>query len=448
MRRIIIVVGAIVASTSLARAQRPAANADRPNVVLIVTDDIGYGDVGSYGAKDVRTPNIDRLAKQGARFTDFYAAPQCTPTRAALITGRYQQRVRLERALGSTGASLEQGLPATGRTLPQLVKNAGYATGLVGKWHLGYKSEYQPNAHGFDYFFGFLAGYIDFYTHTHGGDGAHDLYENGKAVSDSGYMTDLITQHAVRFISQHAAAPFFLEVTYNAAHWPFQPPGRPSRAPNNAAFQGPDDSIPATRKDYVAMLERADEGVGEITALLDKLGLARNTLVIFTNDNGGEWLSNNAPLFHRKDTLWEGGIRVPLIVRWPGRVPAGTTSAQPGITMDLTATILAATKAPVPADAGLEGVDLVPLLAGSRPPLTRTLFWRIATTVRQQRAVREGPWKMLLDGDDLLLFDLPHDIGERHDVAAQYPDVVRRLAKRLADWERDVDAEASRAATR
>jgi arylsulfatase A-like enzyme len=159
------------AALSPAIAKKPT----KPNVVLIVTDDVGYGDFGAYGARDVKTPNVDRLARDGVRLTDFYAAPQCTPTRAALMTGRYQQRVRLERALATVGPSLEAGLVATGRSLPQLVKNAGYATGLIGKWHLGFKPEFGPNAHGFDYFYGFLAGYIDFYTHTRGSDGAHDL---------------------------------------------------------------------------------------------------------------------------------------------------------------------------------------------------------------------------------------------------------------------------------
>jgi arylsulfatase A-like enzyme len=434
------VAATLVCVTTLT-AQR-AADSARPNVVLIVTDDIGYGDFGSYGATDVRTPNVDRLARQGVRLTDFYAAPQCTPTRAALITGRYQQRILLERALGSVGGELEKGLPATGRSLPQLLKNSGYATGLVGKWHLGYKPEYGPNAHGFDYFFGFLSGYIDFYHHTRGMDGAADLYENTTPIQQDGYMTDLITSRAVRFIGDHAARPFFLEVTYNAAHWPFQPPDHPSKAANNSRFQSPDDSIPATRKDYVAMIERADQGVGRITRLLDSLGLTSKTLVIFTNDNGGEWLSRNAPLFHRKDTLWEGGIRVPAIFRWPGHIPPGQTSAQAGITMDLTATILAAANASVPPDAKLEGMNLLPILERRSPVAKRTLFWRIAVPTRQQRAVRQGSWKLLIDGDDLMLFNLEDDIGERNDLAARRPDMVRKLLPLIRAWEADVDAEA------
>ena len=432
----------VALNSSSANAQRQTSTAERPNVVFILTDDVGYGDIGSYGARDIRTPNIDRLARQGVKLTDFYAAPTCTPTRAALITGRYQQRVRLERPLGHQGPSLQQGLAATGRSLPQLLKNSGYATALIGKWHLGYKPEFSPNAHGFDQFYGFLSGYIDFYTHTRG-DGLPDLYENAIPVTDSGYMTDLITARAVRFIEQSATRPFFIEVAYNAAHWPFQRPDHPSVAANHGAYQSPADSIPATRQDYAAMLERADEGVGRILATLDRLGLSQNTLVIFTNDNGGEWLSRNAPLFHRKGTLWEGGIRVPAIFRWPARLPRGTTSRQAGITMDLTASILAATRTPVPADAALEGIDLLPVLEGRTPARERTLFWRIASPIRQQRAVRQGDWKLLVDGDHQLLFNLRADIGERRDLASQRPDLVRTFRRLLADWEQNVDAEAT-----
>ena len=445
MRRsaVVLIGGVVLLGLGIpASAQRPPGNQGRPNVVLIITDDVGYGDIGSYGAPDIKTPNIDRLAKDGVRLTDFYAAPLCTPTRAALISGRYQQRVGLERARGSVGPALEQGLPATGHSLPRLLKNNGYRTALIGKWHLGYKPEFGPNAHGFDYFFGFLSGFIDFYTHTRGGDGQSDLFENTTPVQEQGYMTDLITTRAIRFIEQQAAEPFFLEVAYNAAHWPFQPPDHYSKAPNNGAFQSPADATPATRKDYAAMLERADAGVGQIVQKLDALGLTRNTLVIFTNDNGGEWLSRNAPLFHRKDTLWEGGIRVPAIFRWPGRLPSGKTSTQAGITMDLTASILAATNTSVPAEARPEGMNILPILEGRAPQVERTMFWRISIPTRQQRAVRRGDWKLLVDGDDLLLYNLRTDIGERNDLAAQRPDLVAALRPLLSEWEKDVDAEA------
>jgi len=420
-------------------AAQPGQSA-RPNVVLIITDDVGYGDIGSYGAPDVKTPNIDSLAKAGTRLTDFYAAPSCSPTRAALLTGRYQQRVRIEVPLASVRAASDQGLRPTGRTLPQLLKNNGYRTGLIGKWHLGYKKEFSPIAHGFDYFFGFKSGLIDYYQHTDS-DGQRDLFENEEPTHVDGYSTDMFTERSIKFIEESGGAPFFLEVAYNAAHWPFQVPDHPSVAPGNARFVQPQDEHTSTRQDYVAILERADRGVGQILAALERKGLTRNTLVIFTNDNGGEWLSRNAPLFHRKQSVWEGGIRVPAIFKWPGHVPAGKTSAQVGIVMDLTATILAVTNSTVPPEARLEGMNLLPLLQDGKR-VERTLFFRYTLPARRQRAVRQGDWKLMLDGQNPMLFNLATDIGERNDLANQRLDIVSRLFPLIGQWEQDVDAEA------
>jgi len=447
---IAIVIVGVSAQAAVPVAQRGAQQAARkPNVVLIIMDDMGYGDIGSYGVTDARTPNLDRLAREGVRLTDAYAnGAVCTPTRTALISGRYQQRVGLERALNA--ADQELGLPVTGTSLPALLKKTGYITGLIGKWHLGFKPEFGPNAHGFDEFFGFLSGAVDYYTHQRG-DGTHDLYENTTPVETPNYLTDEITRRAVSFIDRRSASPFFLEVAYNAVHWPFQPPDRPpSRADRSAPprpqatgdarlFQGPDDPAPATRQDYVRMLERADAGVGVILAALDRHTLSKDTLVIFTNDNGGEWLSRNAPLSHRKATLWEGGIRVPLIVRWPARLPAGKTSEQVAITMDLTASILAATASAVPPGHRLEGIDILPILRGDSSLTDRQLFWRIAQPNRQQRAVRVGQWKLLVDGGQFLLFDVRADPGERQDLAARRPELVVKLKALLQEWEKDVD---------
>jgi len=422
-----------------AGAQLPAQTTRPPNVVLILMDDLGYGDLGSYGAPDVRTTNVDRLAREGVRLTDAYAnGAVCTPTRTALITGRYQQRFRLEWALGATPGDLELGLPATGTSLPALLKANSYATGLVGKWHLGWKPEFGPLTHGFDEFYGFLSGAHDYYTRNTA-DGPPDLYDNTTPVEPAGYLTDEITRRGVSFIARHADGPFFLEVAYNAVHWPFEPPDRP---PTDATVrplrQMPDDSVAATRQDYVRMLERADQGVGQILAELERRGVANNTLVIFTNDNGGEWLSRNAPLYHRKGTLWEGGIRVPLILRWPGRLPAAKTSAQVAITFDLTATILAATRTPLPAGYHPDGIDLLPVLRGDSP-VERRLFWRINRPNRRQQAVRSGRWKLLVDAGQYLLFDLSNDPGERTDLAARHPDIVVALKGALAAWDKDVD---------
>jgi arylsulfatase A-like enzyme len=442
LRRIVMLgVAACAAGVAPIQAQ-PAVS--KPNILLIITDDVGYGDLGSYGAPDIKTPNIDSLAKAGTRFTQFYAnASSCTPTRAGLITGRYQQRVLLERPLGH--ASTEDGklgLPANGRTLPQLLKNAGYSTGLLGKWHLGYLPQFSPLAHGFDSFFGFKAGYTDYWEHIDNG-GEPDLFENDTPVTVNGYMTDLITQHAVAFIDQHAAGPFFLEVAYNAAHWPYQDPDHPSKAAGNGRHMMPWDENTNTRADYVKIMERADEGVGKILAALDQRKLAGNTLVIFTNDNGGEWLARNAPFFDRKFSLFEGGIRVPAILRWPGHIPAAVVSTQVGITMDLTATALAISGAAVSADVKLEGINLMPLLSKGARPVTRTLFWRVNTAGLNQKAVREGNWKLVLETPARAhLFDIVNDPGERNELAASHTDIVRKLRNDILAWEKDVDAEA------
>lgn len=439
--QVFILAALILGASSQAQAQR------QPNVVLVMMDDLGYGDLGSYGAPDVRTPNIDRLAREGVRLTDAYAnGPVCTPTRAALISGRYQQRAGLEDVLTTSPADRELGLPALATSLPALLKANGYATGLVGKWHLGWKPEFGPMAHGFDEFYGFLSGAHSYYTNQaeifRVGAGSPDLFENTTPIEATGYLTDEITRRAVGFIARHADGPFFLEVAYNAVHWPFQPPDRPPTGAERRAArplrQMPDDSITATRQDYVRMLERADQGVGEILTELDQRGVTNNTLVVFTNDNGGEWLSRNAPLFHRKGTLWEGGIRIPLILRWPGGLPAGKVSKQVAITMDITASILAATGSRPPAGYRPDGIDILPILRGKAPLLERRLFWRWTRPARQQRAVRFGQWKLLVDGSHLLLFDLSVDPGERTDLTARRPDLVVTLSRLLTDWEADV----------
>jgi arylsulfatase A-like enzyme len=413
----------------------------KPNVVLIITDDLGWSDVGSYGSKDTKTPNIDSLARDGVKFSDFYAnAVMCSPTRAGLITGRYQQRYGIEFALPGE-AEADRGLPARGYSLPQLLKNNGYATALLGKWHLGYKQDQSPQAHGFDYFFGLKSGYHDYYQHT-GGDGKPDLWENEKQIQVTGYSTDLITEKASKFIGQNAEHPFFIDVAFNAPHWPYQVPDHPSVAPGNARHVLAFEKGAGTRADYVAMVERIDRGVGEILRVLKEKGLAENTIVIFTNDNGGEWLSSNAPLFNRKITVWEGGIRVPAIIRWPHHVPAGKVTPQVGITMDLTASIVAATGSTPLIDPKQEGINLFPILEGKQPVVSRTLFWRMIVGLRNQKAVRDGDWKMVIDNTHVMVFNVREDISERNDLTNQRQDVAQRLRPLLAAWEKDVDAEA------
>jgi arylsulfatase A len=437
---------ALLASSQLAADESPAT---RPNIVFILMDDFGYADSGPYGAKDIRTPSFDRLAREGVRFTDFYAnAPVCTPTRCGFITGRWQQRFGLEWAMGFSADSFRRqgdqwvrepdihglGLSTSVPTLPKMLQAAGYATGAFGKWHLGYKDEYNPTRHGFDEYFGELLGHCDYYNHAYY-DGTYALRDGLKPVEVEGYLTDLINQRAVEFVRKHAGKPFFLYVPHLAVHCPFQPPGRPLPSVTKENMYAGD------RRTYAAMVERVDDGIGLLLQELEKQGLADNTLIVFSSDNGGERYSDNSPLFHHKSTLWEGGIRVPCIMRWPARLPQGKTTSQVGITMDLSATFAAVAGATPPPSHAFDGINLLPILAGQEPEQTRTLCWRIDRTGRQQKAVRHGPWKFMQDSNVEMLFDLPSDIGERRDVAFQHPDVLADLKSRLAAWEAELAKE-------
>ena len=406
-------------------------------------DDLGYADLHIDGAVDARTPNLDQFAREGVRLTQCYAAaPVCTPTRAAFMTGRYQHRIGLEEVIAPSQGNIDQGLSSTEPSLPRLMKDAGYATALFGKWHLGVRSEFLPNRNGFDEFFGFLGGAIDYYSHV-GEDGKHDLYENEKPAELKGYLTDEITARTVSFIERHAKEPFFVDVAFNATHWPFQPPDLKETPPHPAGR--PADVLRAwagegTREDYVKMLERADEGIGKILATLDRLGLRDNTLVIFASDNGGEWLSHMGPLSNRKRSLSEGGLRVPCVFRWPARLPAGHVSSQAAITMDLTATILAAANVAPAKSHPLDGVSLIPLLQKDAQRLERTFFWLGARIGTNDRAMREGRWKYISDSSLFpgMLFDVEADPGERKELAARHPDVLKRLRDKHAAWESSI----------
>lgn len=437
----------------------------RPNIVFVLIDDFGYADSGPYGAKDIRTPNIDRLAREGVKFTDFYAnAPVCTPTRCGFITGRWQQRVGFEWAMGFSAENFRRqgnewvpepdfhslGLPTSVPTLPKMLKSAGYATGAFGKWHLGYKDEFNPTKHGFDEYFGELLGHCDYYTHSYY-DGTYALRDGLEPVKAEGYLTDLINQRAVEFVRKHAREPFFLYVPHLAVHSPYQPPGRPKPSVTKANMYDGD------RRTYAAMVEKVDEGVGLLLAELDKHGLADNTLFVLSSDNGGERYSDNSPLFHHKSTLWEGGIRVPCLMRWPAKLPKGKVTKQVGITMDLSATFAAISGASFRAadlentktqrHAGsvphveFDGINLVPILAGTEPEQSRTLCWRIDRTGRNQKAVRHGNWKYIQDSNVEMLFDLATDIGERRDVSFLHPEVFADLKRRLAVWEGELSKE-------
>ncbi|WP_395733927.1 sulfatase [Prosthecobacter sp.] len=428
----------------------PALFAAQPNIVFILADDFGYGDLGCMGCKDIATPNIDRLAAEGVKFTDFYAnAPVCTPTRAGFITGRWQQRCGIEFAFGYQveqfrrvkGAWVPEpdihglGLPLGETTIAQRLKSANYATGAFGKWHLGYKDEYNPTKRGFDEYFGELLGHADYYKHTYY-DGTYALRDGMKPVKRDGYLTDLINERAVKFIRDHKSAPFFLYVPHLAVHSPFEAPDAP-----DTPMVTKESMLKGSRAIYKAMVERIDLGVGKILAELDTLKLADNTLVVFSSDNGGERFSRNAPLFHHKATVWEGGIRVPCLMRWPGKMPKGKVTSQMAITMDLHATFLAAAGVTEMPPKALDGINLLPLITGDAKPVERTFYWRIDRSNRKQHAIRQGPWKYINDGNSMdLLFNLDDDISERTDLGYQHPEILADLKAKLKTWESEIDA--------
>ena len=424
--------------------------AQPPNIVFILADDFGYGDLGCMGCKDIATPNIDRLAAEGVKFTDFYAnAPVCTPTRAGFMTGRWQQRCGIEFAFGYQVEQFRRvkgewvpepdihglGLPLTETTIAQRLKSAGYATGAFGKWHLGYKDEYNPTKRGFDEYFGELLGHADYYKHTYY-DGTYALRDGTEPVKREGYLTDLINERAVKFIRDHQSGPFFLYVPHLAVHSPFEAPDAPE-----TPMVTKESMLKGSRAIYKSMVERMDKGVGMILAELDTKSLIKNTLVVFSSDNGGERFSRNSPLFHHKATVWEGGIRVPCLMRWPGTLPQGKVTSQMAITMDLHATFLAAAGVTTAPPKPLDGINLLPLLTGESKPVERTFYWRIDRSNRKQRAIRQGPWKYINDGNSMdLLFNLDSDISERTDLGYQHPGILMNLKEKLKAWESEIDS--------
>jgi len=419
---------------SLIVLMRWNAQAQHPNIVYIMTDDMGYGDLSCYGRKDYTTPNLDKLASQGIKFVNAYsAAPLCTPTRTALLTGRYPARtpVGLIEPLTTTKKDMKYGLTTDVPSLATLVSQAGYETALIGKWHLGSLPQHSPIKNGFQYFFGIHSGAADYISHKGDGSDANDLYENDSLVHREGYLTDLISQHAVTFLKQKHRKPFFLTVTYTAPHWPWQGP-QDQAYPDSVDFRK--GGSPAT---FAVMMKSLDDGVGAIMKTLDDSQLAANTIVIFTNDNGGERYSDHGGLSNAKGTLWEGGIRVPAFVRWPGKIASGTLTQQVAITMDWTATILSAAGAKVNPAFPLDGIDLMPVMRGKEKTVEREFYWRTSQR-SQQKALRSGDWKYLKDPKGEYLFNVAADPAEKNDVKEKEPAIFERLKAKYATWEKTV----------
>ena len=428
-----------VATTALAaEAITRAATPPRPNVLFILADDLGYGDLSCYGRPDYQTPVLDNLARQGVRFTSNYAAaPVCTPTRCAYITGRYPQRLPVGLAEPLTSNSpRDLGLPPDHPTVASLLKANGYETSLVGKWHLGWKPEFGPNRHGFDEFFGVLSGAVDYFTHraadAPGGNaaegGAADLWHNLTPIERVGYLTDLLSEKAVEIIARPRAKPFFLSLQYTAPHSPWEGPedeaiGHTTHGPGPMTNGG-------SLKIFATMMKRMDAGIGRVLRALDRAKVTRETLVIFTSDNGGERYSFNWPFSFEKGYLNEGGLRVPAIARWPGVIPAGRITDQATITMDWTATILGATETPADPALPLDGQNLMPVCTGQRQPYDRTLYWRVTGL----HAARIGSWKYLEDDAAEHLFDLANDPGEKSDLQTTHPDRFDAIRRQYQAW--------------
>jgi arylsulfatase A-like enzyme len=425
----------------------------RPNFVFILADDLGYADLGCYGGRVVAgggagdratgsagaaqgscSPMLDRMAAEGLRFTEGYAnSSVCSPTRFALMTGRWQHRLRggADEPISSRSrGSNVLGLPPAHPTLPSLLRDAGYATALVGKWHLGYPPHFHPLKSGYQEFFGALSGGMDYFTHKDTA-GVHDLWDGEAEVHRTGYLTDLISERGVAYVKR-ARAPFLLSLHYNAPHWPWETRADEAEARRIEKIWHTDGG---SVRAYQTMIRHMDEGVGAVLAGLPD---PQNTLVVFTSDNGGERFSDTWPLVGKKMDLLEGGIRVPYLVRWPARVKAGGVTAQHAITMDWVATFLEAAGAKPHPDYPLDGLSLLPVLEEPQASFARDLFWRMK--YRAQRAVRSGDWKYFASEDGEFLFNLAVDARERANLAKREPAKLAELRAKYEAWERSIPA--------
>ena len=412
----------------------------RPNIIFIVADDLGFADLGCYGGRDAVfgpvSPVLDRLAAQGLRFTEGYSnSPVCSPTRFALMTARYQYRLRgaAEEPINSKSkGSTTLGLPPEHPTLPSLLKEAGYHTALIGKWHLGYPPTFSPIKSGYEEFFGPMSGGVDYFTHC-SNNGTHDLFLGEVEHREEGYLTDLLSRRAVDYVQRMAGdayqgTPFFLSLHYTAPHWPWE-----TRDDSHVATDVKDHLFHlhgGNIHTYHRMIHHMDEGIGWLVKALEDTQQLDNTLIVFTSDNGGERFSDNWPLVGGKMDLTEGGIRVPWIAHWPAVIPAGCVSAQHCMTMDWSATMLDLGAAQPDAHHPLDGVSLIDVLRNPAHAFDRPLHWRM--NHRQQRALRQGPWKYLrVDGNDYL-FNIDNDARERANLGQREPE---RLASMRQAWE-------------
>jgi len=410
-------------------------SAKPPNIIFILADDLGYADVSCYGRPDLNTPNIDRIATRGMRFLQGYAnSAVCSATRTALITGRYQYRLRLGLEEPLAG-NVAVGLPPEHPTLPSLLKKAGYSSTLVGKWHLGVPPKFGPLKSGYDHFYGFRGGAVDYFSHM-AGQGKEDLWDDDVSIHQVGYLTDLLGDRAVDVVNKYAksARPFLVSLHFNAPHWPWEAPGDEAeserlRQPGSGGLM---DFDGGSQKTYQRMIEEMDRQIGRVLQSLDANGLTENTIVIFTSDNGGERFADTWPFTGKKTELLEGGLRIPTLVSWPARIPQGRTTEQVAISMDWMPTLLSAAGTEPDPSYTVDGMNLLPMLTQSTNPVPRKLFWRYKANA--QRAVRDGDYKFLKILDNTFLFNVVEDPLERANLKDRQKDVYQRLVREWNDW--------------
>ena len=420
-----------------------------PSIVWIFVDNVGYGDLGCYGNKEVITPRIDQLAAEGVLCTDFYiGSPTCMPSRGALLTGRHPLRNGLNEQIYKIDELQQIALLQDEKIVPAYLKEAGYVSGCFGKWNLGFAPGSRPLDRGFDEYFGFISGNADYYTHIY--NGRNDLYRNNEPAQAEGYSTDLFADAACAFIKQNKDSLFFCYVPFNAAHFPNprnKPPGVPSiwQAPDEAfaRYGMPPDTLNEAVR-YKAVLTALDDGVGKILDQLDRLNLKESTLVVFLSDNGaflmtgrGLECASNRPFRAGGTTVWEGGIRVPCILRWPGTLPAGKVNSESMISMDLLPMALQAASLPLPDDRILDGFDITDCLQGKAKLPHQYLYWEYGG-----RAIRHGNFKLIQESGanpDWQLFNLEKDPGETYNLAARYPEMVTQLQKQWERWRQNIE---------
>ncbi len=449
IKRTLLLAALLLSCSQASALEAMPKQAKQPNIIIIMADDLGYGDLGSYNGVQ-QTPNLDQLAREGMRFTDFHSSGTvCSPTRAGLITGRYQHKTGVDGVVNADPKHPSHSFgvdPKTQITFPNLVKAQGYKTALFGKWHVGYQQRFHPMNFGFDRFVGFLSGNIDYISHY---DRMHtyDWWHDDKQVVEQGYSTQLITKHAVNFINDNKDKAFVLYVAHEAVHDPMQGPDSTiQRGPNKVKQDRNIDKIEIFKE----VITELDRSVGDIVKAVKLAGLSDNTLILFTSDNGPMKLSSPGPLRGKKGSLFEGGHRVPTIAWWPNVIQANTVNEQLTISLDIMPTIIELTKAKLPDGHQLDGISLLPtLLANSETANQKTpreLFWRNGgltlkttslLTKDKAKAMRAGKWKLIVSPyyRNASLYDLSQDIGEQHNVAKKHPEIVKTMMAKVKAWQ-------------